>query len=69
MTDIKSCIELSTKRGDRVYTLHLQSGAPWGELFDASHELHNKVAELVREGISNSLKAAEPAQGDEPEKE
>ena len=60
MSDLKSCIELSTKRGDRVYKLTIESGAPWGELFDASHELHNKVADLVREGINNSLKAQEP---------
>lgn len=69
MTELKNCVELSTTRGERVYTLHIASSAPWGELFDASHELHNRVAELVREGISNSLKAAEPAKSDVEQKE
>jgi hypothetical protein len=59
MADIKNRVELSTKRGDRVYTFSVESGAPWGELFDASHELHNRVTELVREGINNSLPKAQ----------
>lgn len=66
MTDIKNCIEISTTRGERVYTFHIASGAPWGELFDASHEIHEKIAELVREGIQNSLQKEAAPQGDAP---
>jgi hypothetical protein len=65
MTDIKSCIELSTTRGDRVYTFNITSGAPWGELFDASHEIHNKVIELVKEGIQKTLAQKDSNAGDE----
>lgn len=65
MTDIKNCIEISTTRGDNVYTFHIASGAPWGELFDASYEIHQKVAELVRDGIKNAVSQAESTQNSE----
>lgn len=69
MTDMKSCVEISTTRGERVYTLHIVSGAPWGELFDASHEIHEKVSELVREGIKNSLQAKAASESDSSQPE
>lgn len=60
--DIKNCIEITTSRGERTYTLHVPSGAPWGELFDAAHEIFSKVSELVSEAVQNAV--PQPAQPD-----
>jgi hypothetical protein len=66
MTDINNCIEIKTKRGDREYVLHVPNNAPWGELFDASFEIHKKVAELVKEAVQNHIAQEAPSQGDAP---
>lgn len=60
--DIKNCIEITTSRGERTYTLHVPSGAPWGELFDAAHEIFSKVSELVSEAVQNAV--PQPVQDD-----
>lgn len=66
MTDIKNCIEIKTTRGEREYAFHIPSGAPWGELFDASHEIHKKISELVSDAVKNSVSQEAPAPSDAP---
>lgn len=65
MTEINNCIEIKTKRGEREYVLHVPNNAPWGELFDASLEIHRKVAELVNEAVKTHIAQAEASPGDE----
>lgn len=60
--EIKNSIEITTSRGERTYSLHVPSGAPWGELFDAAHEIFSKVSELVSEAVQNAV--PQPAQPD-----
>ena len=66
MTDINNCIEIKTKREEREYVFHIPNGAPWGELFDASHEIHKKISELVSDAVKNAVSQEAPAQGDAP---
>jgi len=65
MTDINNCIEMKTKRGEREYVLHVPNNAPWGELFDASLEIHKKVSELVSEAVKAHVAQEAPASSDE----
>lgn len=55
MTEINNCIEIKTKREEREYVFHVPNNAPWGELFDASLEIHRKVSELVKEAVQNHV--------------
>lgn len=66
MTNINNCIEIKTERGEREYVLHVPNNAPWGELFDASLEIHRKVAELVNEAVKTHLPQAEASSGNAP---
>lgn len=76
MTNINNCIEIKTRRsssaeatadkGEREYVLHVPNNAPWGELFDASLEIHRKVAELVNEAVKTHLPQAEASSGNAP---
>jgi hypothetical protein len=65
MTDINNCIEIKTKRNEREYVLHVPNNAPWGELFDASFEIHKKVSELVKEAVQNHIAQEAPPPSDE----
>ncbi len=65
MTEINNCIEIKTKRGDNEYVLHVPNNAPWGELFDASYEIHKKVSELVSEAVKAHVSQEASAPSDE----
>lgn len=66
MTEMNNCIEIKTKRAEREYVLHVPNNAPWGELFDASLEIHRKVAELVNEAVKSHIAQAEASSSDAP---
>lgn len=52
--DIKSCIEFSTKRGDRVYTFHVPAGAPFGEMYDAAFECLGQFMQMAQEAAQKA---------------
>jgi|HubBroStandDraft_5_1064220.scaffolds.fasta_scaffold438327_1 hypothetical protein len=66
MTDMNNCIEIKTKRGDREYVFHVPNNSPWGELFDASFEIHKKVSEMVGEAVKSSIAQEAAPAGDAP---
>jgi hypothetical protein len=61
-----SHVELKTKRGERTYVFNIPGNAPWGELFDASFEIHKKVSEMVNEAVKNSIAQEAAPAGDAP---
>ena len=53
--DMKNCIEFSTVKGDnRVYTFHIPSGAPFGEMYDAAFEFLSQTISLAQEAAAKA---------------
>lgn len=59
--DIKTNVSFEVKKGDNVYTFHLPTGAPFGELYDSAYEILSKVVELAQEAALKAKPKEAPA--------
>lgn len=55
--DQKLLVCFEVKKNDRVYSLHVPSGAPLGEVYDSLHELLMKVTELAKQSAEQTKPA------------
>lgn len=52
--EMKNCIEFVVTKGERTYTFHMPTGAPFGELYDAAFEVLNEVVRLAQEAAQKA---------------
>lgn len=52
--EMKNCIEFVVTKGERAYTFHMPTGAPFGELYDAAFEMLNEVLRLAQEAAQKA---------------
>lgn len=52
--EMKNCIEFVVTKGERTYTFHMPTGAPFGELYDAAFEMLNEVLRLAQEAAQKA---------------
>ncbi len=63
--DIKTNVSFEVKKGDNVYTFHLPTGAPFGELYDSAYEILSKIVEMAQEAALKAQPKTPPAQDNE----
>lgn len=42
-------VKLSTKRNERIYTFEMPIGSPYGEAYDAAHEVLQQITKMAHE--------------------
>lgn len=52
--EMKNCIEFVVKKEERVYSFHMPSGAPFGEIYDAVFEMLNEVVRIAQEAAQKA---------------
>ena len=52
--DIKQILQFCTTKNDRLYSFHVPSGAPLGELYDAAFEILNEVTKCIQEAAQKA---------------
>jgi len=45
----KGILKLATERNDRNYTFEMPLGAPYGEAYDAAHEMLQQITKMAKE--------------------
>lgn len=63
--EISSTIHMEVKKDERVYSLCIPAGAPYGELYDAVYEMLQETSKMATEAV----KKAERVQHVEEDKE
>ena len=61
--NLKSCIAIEITKNDRLYTFVMPVGSPFGEAYDVSYEILNKIAELAKNGAESAKRTEESADG------
>jgi len=52
--DTKQLIQLAVQKGENLFTMHLPSGAKWGETIDAIYEILQMVTKLAQEAAEKA---------------
>lgn len=52
--DIKQMIQFCATKNNNLYTFHVPSGAPLGELYDAAFEILNEVTKCIQEAAQKA---------------
>lgn len=52
--DIKQMIQFCSTKNNNLYTFHVPSGAPLGELYDAAFEILNEVTKCIQEAAQKA---------------
>lgn len=60
----KALVEMEIVKGERSYRFLIPMGAPYGEVYDACHEIIMKISELAKEA-ADKIKREESAPSDQ----
>lgn len=52
--DIKHIVQFCTTKNERLYTFHVPSGAPLGELYDATYEILNEIVKHLQDSAQKA---------------
>ena len=52
--DIKQIIQFCTIKNERLYTFNVPSGAPLGELYDATFEILNEIVKHIQDSAQKA---------------